>query len=83
MEGTIWRVLLCDAVTALVGGILCRLDLLPALATRILTKPRIVCFCQPVALAISARVTPLARFIIAITSAVLLVRASVALRIHQ
>src|SRR5271155_1808662 len=43
-----------------------------------LTKPRTVCFCQPVASTISARVTPLARFIIAITSAFLLLRDSVA-----
>ena len=33
LEGTIWRAPLRDAVTALAGGILCRLDLLPALAT--------------------------------------------------
>src|ERR1035437_5667366 len=43
-----------------------------------LTKPRTVCFCQPVASTISAKVTPLARFIIAITSAFLLLRDSFA-----
>ena len=37
-----------------------------------------MCFCQPVASTISASVTPLARFIIAITSAFLLLRSSVA-----
>src|SRR5260370_41862659 len=36
-----------------------------------LTKPRTVCFCQPVAATISASVTPLARFIMAITVAFL------------
>jgi hypothetical protein len=41
-----------------------------------LTKPRTVCFCQPVVATISARVAPLARFIIAITSALLLVRSA-------
>src|SRR5258708_5681164 len=41
-----------------------------------LTKPRTVCFCQPVASTISARVTPLARFIIAMTSAFLFVRSA-------
>src|SRR5580704_9974301 len=50
----------------------------PPLLPRMLTKPRTVCFCQPVASTISARVTPLVRFIIAITSAFLLLRASVA-----
>ena len=44
----------------------------PPLLPRMLTKPRIVCFCQPVAASISASVTPLARFISAITSAFLL-----------
>jgi hypothetical protein len=39
-----------------------------------LTKPRTVCFCQPVIFTISANVTPFARFIIAITSAFLLLR---------
>src|SRR5437764_14921761 len=38
------------------------------------TKPRTVCFCQPVASMISASVAPLDRFIIAITSAFLLLR---------
>src|ERR1700738_5594639 len=39
-----------------------------------LTKPRTVCLCQPVACIISASVTPFARIIIAITSAFLLLR---------
>jgi hypothetical protein len=43
-----------------------------------LTKPRTVCFCQPVASMISSSVTPFARFSIAITSAFLLVPDSVA-----
>jgi hypothetical protein len=38
----------------------------PPFLPRMLTKPRILCFCQPVAFTISASVTPLARFIIAI-----------------
>src|SRR5450759_2436989 len=46
----------------------------PPLLPRMLTKPRTVCFCQPVVSMISARVAPLARFIIAITSAFLLLR---------
>src|SRR2546421_11584124 len=46
----------------------------PPLLPRMLTKPRTVCFCQPVASIISASVAPLARFIIAITSAFLLLR---------
>ena len=46
----------------------------PPLLPRMETKPRTVCFCQPVSSMISASVTPLARFIIAITSAFLLVR---------
>jgi hypothetical protein len=50
----------------------------PPLLPSTLTKPRTVCFCHPVASTISANVTPFARFIIAITSAFLLVRASVA-----
>src|SRR5437667_3121752 len=50
----------------------------PPLLPRIETKPRTVCACQPVTFMISASVTPLARFIIAITSAFLLLR-SVAL----
>src|ERR1700737_2297309 len=41
-----------------------------------LTNPRTVCGCQPVAFMISANVTPLARFIMAITSAFLLVRSA-------
>src|SRR5258706_9969917 len=45
----------------------------PLLPSR-LTKPRIVCFCQPVASTIWASVAPLARFIIAMTSAFLLLR---------
>src|SRR5262249_11866694 len=43
-----------------------------------LTKPRTVCGCQPVASMISASVAPLARFIIAMTSAFLLLLFSVA-----
>src|SRR2546429_2118661 len=50
----------------------------PPLLPRMLTKPRTVCACQPVACMISSSVTPLARLIIAITSAFLLLR-SVAL----
>jgi hypothetical protein len=46
----------------------------PPLLPRMLTKPRTVCGCQPVAFMISASVAPLARFISAITSAFLLVR---------
>jgi hypothetical protein len=46
----------------------------------VLTKPRTVCFCQPVASTISARVTPLARFIIAMTSAFLLLRSAAGLQ---
>jgi Protein of unknown function (DUF3738) len=48
----------------------------PPLLPRRLTKPRTVCACQPVASLIWASVAPLARFIIAITSAFLLRRAS-------
>src|SRR5579863_8671183 len=44
-----------------------------------LTKPRMVCGCQPVASMISASVVPLARFISAITSAFLLARSAVGL----
>jgi hypothetical protein len=51
----------------------------PLLLPRMLTKPRIVCFCQPVASVISARVAPLARSISASTSAFWLVRDSVVL----
>ena len=43
-----------------------------------LTNPRAVCACQPVASMIPASVTLLARFIIVITSAFLLLRYSVA-----
>src|SRR5437763_16162413 len=43
-----------------------------------LTKPRTVCFCHPVASMISSSVASFARFIIAVTSAFLLVRDSVA-----
>jgi hypothetical protein len=50
----------------------------PPLLLRMLTKPRTVCFCQPVASMISGRVAPLARFIKAITSAFLLAPDSVA-----
>src|SRR5450759_3274720 len=48
----------------------------PLLLPSRLTKPRTVCACQPVASLIWGSVTPLARFIIAITSAFLLRRAS-------
>jgi hypothetical protein len=51
----------------------------PPLLPRMLTKPRTVCFCQPVASIISANVTPFARFIIAITSAFLLLRSAAGL----
>jgi len=50
------------------------LPFLPPLLPRMLTKPRTVCGCQPVAFIISASVAPLARFISAITSAFLLAR---------
>ena len=63
---------------ALPGGVLRGFDFCPPLLPRMLTKPRTVCFCQPVASMISARVAPLARFIIAITSAFLFVRDSFA-----
>src|SRR5260370_29944128 len=46
------------------------------LLPRMLTNPRTVCGCQPVAFTISGRVAPLARFISAITSAFLLVRSA-------
>src|SRR5437762_8147618 len=48
--------------------------LCPPLLPRMLTKPRTVCFCQPVASMISASVAPFDRFIIAMTSAFLLLR---------
>jgi hypothetical protein len=41
----------------------------PLLPSR-LTKPRIVCFCQPVVSMICASVAPLARFIIAMTEVI-------------
>src|ERR1051326_5373785 len=44
----------------------------PPLLPSMLTNPRTVCFCQPVASTISASVAPLARFIMAMTSAFLL-----------
>jgi hypothetical protein len=46
----------------------------PPLLPRMLTNPRTVCFCHPVACIISVSVAPLARLIIAITSAFLLLR---------
>src|SRR5579864_5452609 len=46
----------------------------PPLLPRMLTNPRTVWACQPVVSMTSASVTPFARFIIAITSAFLLVR---------
>ena len=46
----------------------------PPLLPRMLTNPRTVCFCHPVACIISASVAPLARLIIAITSAFLWLR---------
>ncbi len=48
----------------------------PPLLPRMLTKPRTVCFCHPVAPIISASVTNFARFIIAMTSAFLLLRSA-------
>src|SRR5579864_1801294 len=51
----------------------------PPLLPRMLTKPRTVCGCQPVAFMISASVAPLARFIIAMTSAFLFVRSALGL----
>ena len=48
----------------------------PLLLPRMLTKPRTVWACQPVAAMISANVAPLARFIKATTSAFLLARSS-------
>src|ERR1051326_4148585 len=44
-----------------------------------LTKPRTVCFCHDVSSMISARVAPFARFIIAMTSAFLLLRSAAGL----
>src|ERR1700736_3203539 len=46
----------------------------PPLLPRMLTNPRTVCFCHPVACIISVSVAPLARLIIAMTSAFLLLR---------
>src|SRR6266567_7792057 len=46
----------------------------PPLLPRRLTNPRTVCFCHPVACIISVSVAPLARLIIAMTSAFLLLR---------
>ena len=51
----------------------------PPLLPRMLTKPRTVWACQPVAFIISANVAPLARLIMAITSAFLLVRSALGL----
>ena len=50
----------------------------PPLLPSMLTNPRTVCFCQPVTPTISASVATFARFIIAITSAFLLLRSAVA-----
>ena len=52
----------------------------PPLLPRMLTNPRTVCRCQPVAFMISSSVAPFARCIIAITSAFLLVRSAFGLR---
>jgi hypothetical protein len=52
----------------------------PPLLPRILTNPRTVCRCQPVASIISSSVVPFARCIIASTSAFLLVRSDFGLR---
>ena len=46
----------------------------PPLLPRMLTNPRTVCGCHPVAFMISGKAAPFARFIIAMTSAFLLVR---------
>ena len=51
----------------------------PPLLPRMLTKPRTVCAYQPVAFMISGNEAPLARFIIAMTSALLLARSGLAL----
>ena len=51
----------------------------PPFFPRMLTKPRTVCACQPVAFMISVRVAHLARFISAITSAFLLTRSALGL----
>jgi hypothetical protein len=68
--------LLPDLVRPFARRVLGRLDLLPSLLPRMLTKPRTVCGCQPVAFMISGSVAPLARFIIAMTSAFLLARSA-------
>src|SRR5271156_5759116 len=47
-------------VSPLAGRVLRRLDLLAPLLPRMLTKPRTVCFCQPVVATISASVPPFA-----------------------
>jgi len=60
--------LLRNLVSALARGVLGRLDPLPALAAQDVDKARTVCACHSVA------AMPLARFIIAITSAFLLLR---------
>src|SRR5580698_9433568 len=51
----------------------------PPLLPRMLTKPRTVWACQPVAAMISASVAPFARFINATTSAFLLARSALGL----
>src|ERR1700730_12018269 len=53
----------------------------PPLLPRMLTKPRTVCGCQLVAFMISASVVPFASFIMAITSAFLLVRSAFGLAV--
>jgi hypothetical protein len=52
----------------------------PPLLPKMLTKPRTVCFCQPVASMISGRVAPLARCIMAMTSAFLFVLSAAGLQ---
>jgi hypothetical protein len=51
----------------------------PPLLPRMLTKPRTVCACHLVTAMISASVAPLARFISAMTSALLLARSALGL----
>jgi hypothetical protein len=79
-RGGVWTTscltLLPDLVRPFARRVLGRLDLLPSLAAEDADEARTVCGCQPVAFMISASVTPLARFIIAITSAFLLVRSA-------
>jgi hypothetical protein len=72
--------LLGDLVDPLARGVLGRLDLLPTLAAQDADEAPNVCGCQPVAFMISASVTPLARFISAITSAFLFARSAVGLQ---